>query len=271
MFLPRKTIVLTPQNHSSCSPKPQLLKIMIIAMVLMPLRIWAQIGDYRSDFTFGINGGYNMTSVGFAPKVNQKMLGGYTGGLSFRYTSEKYFSTICSVSAEINYSQMGWSEDILNMDSQPVINKETGEAELYDRRLNYIQVPIMAHLAWGREVKGFNFFFRAGPQFGYLMSESTKTNFTLENANLADRASKVTEQYGKEVENKIDYGICAGLGVEYSHPKVGHFLLEGRYYYGLGNIYGSTKRDFFGKSNHAAIEMKLSYMIDIKRHKTNQK
>ncbi len=268
MLSPSQSIVYTVSKHHSF--KVLLWEAIVIALLLFPLNIQAQIGDYRSDFTFGVNGGYMMTSVGFAPKVNQKMLGGYTGGLSFRYTSEKYFSTICSISAEINYTQMGWSEDIITMDSEPVINKETGEPEFYDRRINYIQVPMMAHLAWGRETKGFNFFFRAGPQFGYMISESTKTNFTLDNANLADRASKITEQYGKNIENKIDYGICAGLGLEYSYPKVGHFLLEGRYYYGLGNIYGSTKRDFFGKSNHSAIEVRLSYMIDIKRHKKKQ-
>ena len=34
-------------------------------------------------------------------------------------------------------------------------------AEEYSRTINYIQVPIFAHLAWGREVSGCNFFFQA--------------------------------------------------------------------------------------------------------------
>jgi len=54
-----------------------------------------------------------------------------------------------------------------------------------------------------------------------------------------------------------------GLGLEFSHPKVGHFLLEGRYYYGLGNIYGDSKRDYFGRSNYSNIVVKLSYLFDI--------
>ena len=69
------------------------------------------------------------------------------------------------------------------------------------------------------------------------------------------------------VENKFDFGIVAGLGMEYSIPHVGHFLLEGRYYYGLGNIYGDSKRDYFGKSNHSNIVVKLSYLFDITRTK----
>ena len=91
------------------------------------------------------------------------------------------------------------------------------------------------------------FFFQAGPQFGYMLNESTKTNFRFENMNRDDRASLTCAQDTMSVENKFDYGIAAGLGVELSLKHVGHFLLEGRYYYGLGNIYGDTKRDYFGK------------------------
>ena len=52
---------------------------------------------------------------------------------------------------------------------------------------------------------------------------------------------------------------------EISHPKVGHFLVEGRYYYGLGNIYGDSKRDYFGSSNFGTITVKLAYLFDIVR------
>jgi hypothetical protein len=40
-------------------------------------------------------------------------------------------------------------------------------------------------------------------------------------------------------------------------------MLEGRYYYGLGDIYGNSKRDFFGRSNNNAIVVKLTYLFDI--------
>ena len=73
--------------------------------------------------------------------------------------------------------------------------------------------------------------------------------------------------YNKMVENKFDYGIAVGLGVELSMRKLGHILVEGRYYYGLGNIYGNTKRDYFAKSNHQTIVIKASYLFDIMRSK----
>ena len=108
----------------------------------------AQIGDHRNDLSVGVNAGYIISNVGFTPKVTQQGHGGITMGLSMRYTCEKYFSTICSIAAEVNYARIGWKENILTSDDQPVINAKTGLAEAYQRDLNYIQVPIFAHLAW---------------------------------------------------------------------------------------------------------------------------
>lgn len=239
----------------------------IISAILsiVPVAMTAQIGEHRNDLAIGFNGGLNMSSVSFTPKVSQAKLNGITGGLSVRYVCEKYFSTVCSLYGEINYSQMGWKEDIVDVNDMPVINTTTGLPEEYSRTVNYIQVPLMAHLAWGREQKGFAFFVNLGPQFGIYMSESTKTNFNFSDRNAADRVNPVCAQDTMAVENKFDYGIVAGAGIEFSHPKVGHFLLEGRYYYGLGNIYGDSKRDYFGSSNFGTITVKLAYLFDIVR------
>ena len=82
---------------------------------------------------------------------------------------------------------------------------------------------------------------------------------------MQDRANSTVRQYTMDVERKFDYGIAGGLGMEYSVPHLGHFLLEGRYYYGLGNIYNDSKRDYFGKSNNSTIMVKLTYLTDIFR------
>lgn len=237
--------------------------VALAVMSLVAVSSFAQIGKHRNDLSIGVNGGYMMSNIGFTPKVNQKMLGGVTGGVSFRYVCEKYFSTICSIQAEVNYAQTGWKEDIRNQEDQPVINPETGEAEEYSRTLNYIQIPVFAHLAWGKERQGLQFFFQAGPQVGFCISEKTKANYDLSAPNLTDRSNQTTAQETMPVENKFDYGIAAGLGIEYSHKKMGHLQLEGRYYYGLGNIYGDSKKDYFGKSNINNIVVKLTYLFDL--------
>lgn len=243
--------------------------ILSFIITLIPGAMMAQIGEHRNDLAIGFNGGLNMSSVSFTPKVSQAKLNGLTGGMSVRYVCEKYFSTVCSLYGEVNYSQMGWKEDIVDINDMPVVNPATGLPEEYSRTINYIQVPLMAHLAWGRELKGFAFFVNLGPQFGIYMSESTKTNFDFANRNVADRVNPVCAQDTMAVENKFDYGIAAGAGIEFSHPKVGHFLLEGRYYYGLGNIYGDSKRDYFGSSNFGTITVKLAYLFDIVRTRKN--
>ena len=242
-------------------------KYAIILFFAISLSAAAQIGQHRNDLAIGVNCGYAISNVGFTPKVTQSMHGGVIGGLSLRYTCEKYFSTICSIYSEINYAQIGWRERIVNISNAPVINAGTGLAENYSRTLSYIQIPVFAHLAWGREYKGFQFFFLAGPQFGYLLNENTNANFDITHPNLTDRSNKEVSQYAMPVEHKIDYGITAGIGIEYTMPKVGHFLLDGRYYYGLGNIYGDSKRDYFAKSNLTNIVVKLTYLFDITKTK----
>lgn len=191
------------------------------------------------------------------------MKGGMNLGFTARYTVEKYFSTIASVQAEVNYSQMGWKEDIRDQNNQPVINATTGVAEQYERTINYIQVPFFAHLAWGRENRGVNFFVNAGPQFGVYLSESTKSNFDWDKRNMSDRSNTVVAQDTMSVENKIDYGIAAGAGMELATKKLGRFTIEARYYYGLGNIYGDSKRDYFGSSNFGTIMIKVGWLWDV--------
>lgn len=242
--------------------------IAVVALSVCSLTtVQAQIGEHRSDFAIGVNGGYVLSKVGFTPTVQQKQHGGITGGLSLRYVCEKYFKTICSVYAEVNYAKVGWTEDILDIENNAVLISGTGEALKYQRDITYIQIPVFAHLAWGREERGFNFFVNAGPQIGIYLNESTTTNFDETTPTENDRVSNITAQYDMPVEKKLDYGIAAGAGMEYSIPKVGHFLLEGRYYYGLGNIYGSSKKDYFGKSNFGQIVVKASYLFDITRTK----
>lgn len=249
--------------------RPHYYIICIALALLSPAVANAQIGSYRSELSIGANGGYALSSVGFNPDIPQKMQGGFTVGLSARYTCEKYFNSICALVGEVNLTQAGWKEDILTAADEPVINSVSGLPEEYERTLTYLQVPLMARLGWGRERKGLQFFFQVGPQVGFLLSEKAKSNFVWEERNVADRlgAQQDAQQDSLPVQHKFDYGIAGGIGLEYSHPKVGHFMLEGRYYYGLGDIFGNSKRDYFGRSNNASIIVKLTYLFDI--FKTN--
>jgi len=246
---------------------------LLLLLALMPLMLKAQVGEYRTDLAVGVNGGYMMSNVGFIPEVPQNMLGGMTGGLTVRYTCEKYFKSICAIVAEVNFAQTGWKEKILDINDQPVYytyDTEKANPLAYQRQMTYIQIPVMARLGWGRERRGVQAFFQVGPQIGIFLSDKITSNIESGYGTQSSRVSNVVAQDTMAVENKFDYGIAGGAGIEFSIPKVGHFLLEGRYYYGLGNIYGNTKSDVFGKSNFGQIVIKATYLFDIVRTKNSK-
>lgn len=220
-----------------------------IVSLLYVMPVSAQVGEARSDLAIGINGGMNWSSVTFTPTIKTAYLTGMCGGLSIRYTCEKYFTAICAVQMEINYVQRGWEEVI-----------EDGSNNTYQRVTNYLEVPFMFNMGWGREQRGVRFFINAGPQMNFFLGE--EETYGGDPWDPSHRPNNVTGQYGKATENKFDYGICGGGGLDWS-TGIGHFVLEGRYYYGLADIFGNTKRDYFGRSGNSSITVKLSYLFDI--------
>ena len=187
------------------------LSLILVLFLLVSLNAVAQVGDHRDELAVGFSGGYVLSNVGFMPEVPQDMHTGLTGGFTLRYTSEKYFSSICAIVAEVNYAQLGWKERILTPDDNPVINPLTGLAEEYRRDMTYIQVPVFARMGWGRERRGLQFFAQAGPQVGFFLNEKTVANFDTTKPNLADRTSKIVAQDSMSVERPIEYGIAGGI------------------------------------------------------------
>lgn len=244
--------------------------LLVLFLSFISFAVKAQVGEYRTDFAVGVNGGYVLSNVGFQPDVPQSMLGGMTMGVTLRYTCEKYFKSICAIVAEVNLVQTGWKEKIQGLENQPLYYEGSTEALHYQRKMTYLQIPLFARLGWGRERKGLQGFFQVGPQLGIFLSESTTTNLVDGEEPTEQRSSSIVEQESKPVEKKFDYGIAGGAGIEFSVPKVGHFMLEGRYYYGLGNIFGNSKSDYFGKSNFGQIVIKATYLFDIVKTKNDK-
>ena len=211
---------------------------------------YGQLFDQRRNLSIGVNGGVNMSSVDFNPKIQQNGLLGTTFGFTARYMSEKYFKMMCGIQAEVNLSQRGWDEKI-----------DDGTPDSYSRTLNYVEIPLFAHLAFGKDsnTKGLKFFVNLGPSVSFFLSDKAKQSATWDTS---ERPNNSTEQYGKAIENKFDYGILMGTGFELS-TKIGHFILEGRYYFGLSDIYSSTNKDYFSRSGNSYYGARLAYLVDI--------
>lgn len=109
--------------------------------------IMAQIGEARSSLAVGFNGGVALNSVGFDPSIKQKWHVGPAFGVTLRMTSEKYFNTLCALQVELNFARLGWKEDIYNGKDEPL-------PDTYQRDIDYVQLPFLARLGWGREHRG---------------------------------------------------------------------------------------------------------------------
>ena len=243
----------TPIPHTHTAPRLHTL-IAILAILCTHCTVaYAQVGEHRNDFAIGGSAGWNMNRKNFVPTIKQTYLQSPLFGFAARYICEKYFTCIAGVQAEINYNNMGWKEVI-----------EDGSGNTYSHYLHYIQVPLLMQMGWGREVRGLKFVFMAGPQFGYLFGEGESRGG--DTWDTSHRPQGVTYQYDNSPDNHFDYGIAAGLGVELS-TAVGHFILEGRYYYGLGDSYDNSKRGYFSRSANQTIQAKLTYLFDIVKTK----
>lgn len=219
-------------------------------ILCLSFSVQAQVGEYRNNWAIGINGGMNLNKVTFESKIKQNYLKGIVGGVTARYISEKYFAPVFGIQAELNFSQRGWDEKIED-------NSNT-----YSRIMNYLEIPFLAHIAIGKESRGVCVFFNLGPQIAYLISE--KENFSAD-WDPSTRPKGVNYQYGKAAENKFDYGIVGGGGIELK-TAAGNFLLEGRYYFGLSDIYNNSKKDPFSRSAHTTISVRLSYLFDLTKN-----
>ncbi len=211
----------------------------------------AQVGEQRYNFALGVNGGINLNRVSFSPSVEQKNLMGINAGLTARYICEKYFSMICGAQLEVNFSQRGWDEFY---EQYPDVH--------YTRTMNYVEIPFLAHLAFGKD-RGVQVFLNIGPQIGFLIGDPEKQSGDMEGM-LESMPYVETEQHGKAIDNKFDYGITGGLGVEL-RTRAGNFLVEGRYYFGLADFYASTKKDYFARSANGTITAKITYLFDISK------
>ncbi len=203
---------------------------------------------YASKVSVGVKGGVDFSRIFFNPSVTQKMAMGAVAGLQVKYVEETHFGLV----AELNFEQRGWKEDF----------EETSYS--YQRTVNYIQIPVMAHIYFGNRGQ---FFFNAGPEIGFKIGESTSTNFDVANiASLPDMPSKKlnTDEMFMDADQKIDYGISVGLGGEFFVNPRHSVLLEARFYYGLGNVLKSGRQEAFSASNSMSVMATLGYFFRIK-------
>ena len=223
-------------------------RIAFILVAMMALLATAQT-HYEGTIAVGGKAGASFSRINFNPSVQQMMLPGMTAGVMFRYVEEKHFGLV----AELNMTQRGWKENLEESDYN------------YSHRFTYLELPIMTHIFFGNQrIKGF---FNLGPEINVMLGDDIKSNFAYQDAADMDyfiNDTRRIEQMTMKINNRLDYGICGGAGMELNLNAKHSLLLEGRFYYGLTDIFSSHKTDTFSSSNSMTVTVTLGYFYRLK-------
>ena len=236
--------------------------IFITLLITLSSNLFAQRETFRNDFYLGFGGGMHFSTVDFMPSVLQTQRRGIQGGIAAKFISTEFEGgrTRVGIVGELNFSQRGWIEEF---------DAENADFEgfAFSRTLNYIDLPFMTHVNVGR--RNVRLIINAGPQIGLSLGGSSSVSqaladFMAANAGVTDRrtfAYRIRYQYSSPL-TRVDYGVIGGMGLQF-RTAVGHFDLEGRYYFGLGDIFENQRgRDMlFSRSAHRVIQVRLTYYM----------
>lgn len=228
------------------------LLLTILALLFAALNSSAQdeTETFKRRFMIGPTAGVNLSNLIFTPKVQQDPKIGFDAGVVLRYDIGYVYNlsnVVGGIWIEFDYSQRGWLEKPKDLDEP--YNKL---GLFYDRTLTFVNMPIMTQLTFGK--KALKLTVDMGAHFGYLISENSKSNFGDQKI-----PGVVTRQHSMPVENKFAWGIGGGVGTEYHFS---HFVagLRASYVYGLGEIYGNSRSDYFGKSSEQIAAAKAYFL-----------
>ena len=206
---------------------------------------FGQPKDFKTELYFGAKGGSTFTKVRFYPNVVESFQQGNSGGIMFRLISEPHIG----FQVEVNYTQKGWKEDSIS----------------YQRRLNYVSVPVMTHISLGN--KAFRFTINLGPEVAYLISEEEKYNSV---TTILPGEPGYRTYLGKPIETKLDFLFTAGIGMEYHLKDGGAIALEGRAFYSLPNLFNPDNYPYKVSQSNGA-QVTLAYLFQFNRKKKAEK
>lgn len=226
-----------------------MVRRLLSALTLLPVILGcAAQTHYVPHISVGGHGGVSLSEYTFNPSTKQSLHTGFFAGARFRYAEERHVGIV----AELNVNQRGWRENFEDTDYR------------YSRSLTFIELPVMTHIFFGgRTFKGF---INLGPQVGYMLGTSVSSNFDYTNPTGIPGfpSRRALDQMKLPVSNRFDYGIAGGLGLEVNVNRCHALTLEGRFYYGLANIFSSSRRDPFSASRGMSITVTAGYWFRLK-------
>ena len=237
-------------------------RIILGLFLFFSFSMYGQENHFLQEIALGINGGVNFSKVSFLHNsmAEKAELGdislwmGLKGGVSVRYISAKHFG----VQLEINYAEGGWKENFLPLNGTTVYVKGVDFTNVtISRRINYIDIPLLAHIYFGNKVR---FFVNLGPKLGILaFYKELKHNMTDEQIAVFRQHDPRIYDYGYR---SIDYGLSVGGGLNFQIGRL-HAIAEGRYTFGFGDVYNNTKIDVYQRSNNQNVAISIAVLMPV--------
>jgi len=194
------------------------------------------LGDkLNSDgIEFGLEGGLNLSKVS-GLDTNKRLLA-FNIGFYFdiRLKNQWYLNTGVLVKSNLGVDKLSTTD--LNF-LQTDVYEEEGD---YSQVMNYFLVPALAKYKFKNHL-----YLEGGVQFGLMTDAWVEFNSDVEG-----KKARIRE-YNKDMINRFDVGIMAGLG--YTLRKGTGMTLGLKYYYGFVDVYkekaGSKNSSLFLKMN----------------------
>jgi hypothetical protein len=191
----------------------------------------------------GIKAGINLANMSIDPKEEEspQIILGFHAGVVYEIELAEGFY----FSPGLLFSQKGAQYSFQDYDDE-----FEGEVSIdLKTSINYLEVPL--NLVYKIDMGGANLVFEAGPYLGYALDGKIDMDF--EAMGISFNMSEDIE-FGSEDDQmrRIDYGINAGIGLEFQNFKVG-----AQYGLGLGNL----SNDDDATIKHRVIGVSVGYFF----------
>ncbi|MCQ2192816.1 MAG: PorT family protein [Paludibacteraceae bacterium] len=245
------------------------IAISLLALFALATATNAQTrSKFEEEISVGVQGGLNLSQVRFMHNDityanNLGDLGyrkGAVMGASARFIAQKHFG----LQLEVNYQQSGWYE---KWNDPTTINGIQFQGAEIEREIDYITIPLLAHIYFGEKNR---LFFNFGPKLATkLGTDDKKFSLTEEqlNALITNNANDPRIEHTIK-EKKVDYGLCVGAGYEFHLNKLS-VLAEARWHYGLADIFEHDRYAVFQRSNNQYFSFTLGVMMPVLKFHSN--
>lgn len=241
------------------------LLLVLACFFVLPSSAQKMRRDHEQEIAVGVTGGMSFSRIKFLPNIKyrlnevgeQSFRPSYRFGVAFRYIHQNHFG----LQAELNYAKAGWSELYYEDSGMSMVNDINMQNVEIGREINYIEMPILAHIFFGK--RKVRFFVELGMQLSanvhYGELEWNIPEDDSRRLALSDDDPRLYDNY-----SKMNYGLAGGLGFDFLFGKC-HAILGSRYTFGFKDLYGNKKGDMFQKSNTHLLNATMTILWSVKK------